>query len=170
MDELEEGKHFIEGVTDSHSSTNQKKTMWTKRGVIRLGFFIKTPMAKEFRDWAEEQNTINNAEVNSVNARDLWENLEVKTKFSDWIVRRLEDSMFVEGQDYILLTIEKNSVGQPAKEYIVTLEMAKHLAMMEKTGKGFEVRQYFIDAEKELHLLYIKYSICYCCVINQWII
>lgn len=28
--------------------------MWTKRGVVRLGFFIKTPMAKEFRDWAED--------------------------------------------------------------------------------------------------------------------
>ena len=50
-DELVEGKHFITTVTDCGSG---KKTMWTKRGVVRLGFFIKTPMAKEFRDWAED--------------------------------------------------------------------------------------------------------------------
>jgi phage antirepressor YoqD-like protein len=52
-DELEEGKHWV--VTDSHTLGGvQKTTMWTKRGVVRLGFFIKTPMAKEFRDWAED--------------------------------------------------------------------------------------------------------------------
>ena len=28
--------------------------MWTKKGVIRLGLLIKTPLAKQFRDWAEE--------------------------------------------------------------------------------------------------------------------
>ena len=45
LDELEEGKHFLM-VTNSHSENgNLKKLMWTKRGVVRLGFFIKTPMA-----------------------------------------------------------------------------------------------------------------------------
>lgn len=59
QDELEEGKHYLT-VTDSHAQNitgNSKArtvTMWTKRGVARLGFFIKTPMAKEFRDWAED--------------------------------------------------------------------------------------------------------------------
>ena len=28
--------------------------MWTKRGIIRLGFFIKSDRARLFRDWAEE--------------------------------------------------------------------------------------------------------------------
>lgn len=51
-DELQEGKHFI-NVTDSDIG-GKPATMWTKRGVVRLGFFIKTPMAKEFRDWAED--------------------------------------------------------------------------------------------------------------------
>lgn len=50
-DELEDGKHY---VTDSRESMGRPSTMWTKRGVARLGFFIKTPMAKEFRDWAED--------------------------------------------------------------------------------------------------------------------
>ena len=54
-DEFEEGKHFI-GVANGNTVGNggSKKTMWTKRGVVRLGFFIKTPMAKAFRDWAED--------------------------------------------------------------------------------------------------------------------
>lgn len=54
-DELVEGKHFIHDVTKRDGvSGGSKTTMWTKRGVARLGFFIKTPMAKEFRDWAED--------------------------------------------------------------------------------------------------------------------
>lgn len=47
-DELQEGKHFI-NVTDSDIG-GKPSTMWTKRGVVRLGFFIKTPMAKDFRE------------------------------------------------------------------------------------------------------------------------
>lgn len=49
-DELIEGKHFVTYTTDG----GRPSAMWTKRGVARLGFFIKTPMAREFRDWAED--------------------------------------------------------------------------------------------------------------------
>ena len=52
-DELLEGKHW--GVTKSHTlGGEQETTIWTKRGVMRLGFFIKSEPAKKFRDWAEE--------------------------------------------------------------------------------------------------------------------
>lgn len=54
-EEFEEGKHFVYDVTKRDAVRGASKTiMWTKRGVARLGFFIKTPMAKEFRDWAED--------------------------------------------------------------------------------------------------------------------
>lgn len=53
-DELIEGKHFIVQQIVAGSLGTREATMWTKRGVVRLGFFIKTPMAKEFRDWAED--------------------------------------------------------------------------------------------------------------------
>lgn len=49
-DELIEGKHFI----IDRSYKNTPKTMWTKRGIVRLGFFIKSEKAKAFRDWAED--------------------------------------------------------------------------------------------------------------------
>ena len=59
IDELEEGKHYLT-VRDSDAqritgnSKTRQVTMWTKRGVVRLGFFIKTSQAKQFRDWAED--------------------------------------------------------------------------------------------------------------------
>lgn len=49
-DELIEGKHFIM----VKNANNVNKAMWTKRGVVRLGFFIKSEQAKAFRDWAED--------------------------------------------------------------------------------------------------------------------
>lgn len=50
--EFIEGKHFVRGVSISHTQPHQ--VFWTKRGVVRLGFFIKSKQAKLFRDWAED--------------------------------------------------------------------------------------------------------------------
>jgi anti-repressor protein len=92
--------------------------------------------------------TINETEVNSVNARELWEKLGVKTKYADWIKRRIEDSLFMENEDYITLSQNRENGGRVI-EYIITLDMAKHIAMMEKTSKAKEVRDYFIEVEKK---------------------
>ncbi len=50
QDDFIEGKHFIFEL----NSKKQKKMLWTKKGVVRLGFFIKSENAKKFRDWAED--------------------------------------------------------------------------------------------------------------------
>jgi hypothetical protein len=60
-DELVEGKHWITvpivesipegGVEVTNTPT---ATLWTRRGVVRLGFFIRSRRAKLFRDWAED--------------------------------------------------------------------------------------------------------------------
>lgn len=56
--ELTEGKHFIKGVdilsNPSGMQVQPHQVFWTKRGIVRLGFFIKSERAKLFRDWAEE--------------------------------------------------------------------------------------------------------------------
>lgn len=53
--ELIEGKHFIKGVGKNNAFGKQAvATYWTKRGIVRLGFFIKSERAKLFRDWAED--------------------------------------------------------------------------------------------------------------------
>lgn len=57
--EMIEGKHFIKGV-DILSTPNLQgivqpnSILFTKRGIVRLGFFIKSQRAKLFRDWAED--------------------------------------------------------------------------------------------------------------------
>lgn len=52
-DELTEGKHWVvENINTLGGS--QQSTLWTKRGVIRLGFFIRSERAKRFRDAAED--------------------------------------------------------------------------------------------------------------------
>lgn len=62
-DELYEGKHFMSGSYFSRDKMSQlnvtannvdKQTFWTKRGLVRLGFFIKSQRAKKFRDWCED--------------------------------------------------------------------------------------------------------------------
>lgn len=54
-DELIEGKHFVKGVSilNTLPNTQPHQVFWTKAGIIRLGFFIKSERAKLFRDWAE---------------------------------------------------------------------------------------------------------------------
>lgn len=56
VNEFEEGKHFVKGVTICYTLPNAQphQVFWTKRGVVRLGFFIKSKNAKLFRDWAED--------------------------------------------------------------------------------------------------------------------
>lgn len=59
-DELLEGKHYFTRVqkmnagSESASCPPIKRVLWTKRGIVRLGFFIKSERAKLFRDWAED--------------------------------------------------------------------------------------------------------------------
>jgi hypothetical protein len=56
-DEFIEGKHFIRGVTICNANSVSGVTNWdcySKNGVVRLGFLLKSPRAKIFRDWAED--------------------------------------------------------------------------------------------------------------------
>ena len=61
-DELIEGTHFLSSVRKTNARSNSisysdnlqsKQVFWTKAGIIRLGFFIKSNKAKQFRNWAE---------------------------------------------------------------------------------------------------------------------
>ena len=54
-DEFIEGKHYVKGVTfcNTLSNVQPNAVYWTKQGVVRLGFTIRSERAKLFRDWAE---------------------------------------------------------------------------------------------------------------------
>ncbi|EMW9888600.1 antA/AntB antirepressor family protein [Salmonella enterica] len=100
--------------------------------------------------------TINNEPTLLCNARDLHEFLEVGKDFSTWIRTRITEYGFVENQDFILLP--KNGEqkigrgGHNRKDYHLALDTAKELAMVERNEQGRQVRRYFIECEKKLHL------------------
>jgi uncharacterized beta-barrel protein YwiB (DUF1934 family) len=58
--ELIAGKHFVMAVRIPHGElpsalkTAHNAVLWTKRGVVRLGFAMRSDRARLFRDWAEE--------------------------------------------------------------------------------------------------------------------
>ena len=52
-EELKEGKHWVKKDVLTIGGM-QRITHWTKKGIVRLGFFIKSENAKKFRDWAED--------------------------------------------------------------------------------------------------------------------
>ena len=86
----------------------------------------------------------------SIDARALHAALEVQTAFNDWISRRINLSGFKNGNDFaVILRNEKNpSGGRPQQDFILSIRMAKHLAMMERTGRGELVRDYFLACEE----------------------
>lgn len=91
---------------------------------------------------------IDGQQVNAVSARDLHGFLEVKTDFKNWISRRIEEYGFIDGRDFGSFLTESGG-GRPSKEYMISLDMAKELAMVERNEKGKQARQYFIECGRE---------------------
>ena len=83
----------------------------------------------------------------TVSARDLHEALEVKTQFKDWFPRMCEYG-FEDGKDFCSFLSESTG-GRPSQDAQITVDMAKEIAMLQRTEKGKEVRKYFIQVEKE---------------------
>lgn len=86
--------------------------------------------------------------VTAVLGRDLHEFLEVKDHYATWFSRVLAYG-FVAGQDFIAESRKTpGSPGRPRTDHIMTLDMAKEVAMIQRTEKGRQARQYFIQIEK----------------------
>lgn len=88
-----------------------------------------------------------------VSARELYMFLEVKSHFKDWISRRIVKYGFVENEDFILVA-QKRATNNPKNpttienEYLLTVDMAKELSMIENNMNGRTARKYFIECEK----------------------
>lgn len=99
-------------------------------------------------------STIANETALLCNARDLHAFLGVKKVFAAWITNRISEYEFIENQDYILLSnLGKQTSGRGGhnrKDYHLTLDTAKELAMVERNEKGRQIRRYFIECEKKL--------------------
>lgn len=89
------------------------------------------------------------AEQPTVSARELHKALNVQSRFSRWFDTNKE--LFIEGEDFnkcTSSTVVNNGAIRQLEDYEITVLMAKHLAMMSRTEKGKQIRDYLIDLEK----------------------
>ena len=87
-----------------------------------------------------------------VSLRELHEKLGIKPQFTKWAIRMFEYG-FEENIDYIpvsqkRLTVQGNETT--FTDYIVTIDMAKEICMIQRSDIGREFRKYFIECEKQL--------------------
>jgi anti-repressor protein len=95
---------------------------------------------------------IGGAPVQSVDARELHQFLDVGKDFSTWVRARISSYGFVEHTDYEVFPGlgENASTGRPTKEYALSIDMAKELCMVERNDKGKAARRYFIECERRM--------------------
>lgn len=99
-----------------------------------------------------------NDEIRVVDFNRLHAALEIKTPPKKWFARLVEKHTFEDGFDYVTVKFDPNTAegrrkiglnnGSMVDTYLVTLDMAKEVCMMQDTDLGKAVRKYFIVAEK----------------------
>ena len=77
-----------------------------------------------------------------VSARELHEKLGIEKHFSQWWAYQTERLGLVEGKDFLTLRLESTG-GRPSTDYIIPLDIAKHLAM--------------ISGGENAHKIYVSY-------------
>lgn len=91
--------------------------------------------------------------VQAVMGRDLHEFLQIGAHYKDWFPRMAAYG-FEEGTDYCLKNERSTPpAGMPTRprlNHIVSLDMAKEIAMIQRSELGQQARRYFIEAEKQL--------------------
>ncbi|MDW8760146.1 phage antirepressor KilAC domain-containing protein [Streptococcus suis] len=103
-------------------------------------------------------NEIINVSVNDnqepvVSGRQLHEALGVNSNYTTWFDRMTEYG-FTENEDYVLLSNFGNQTGRGGHnkvDHIIKLDMAKEIAMIQRSDRGKQVRQYFIQIEKDFN-------------------
>lgn len=81
-----------------------------------------------------------------IDARSLHNWLGCGRTFGAWVRGRIEEYGFEEGVDFI--PVSEKTRGRPRTDYLLTLDTAKELAMVERTEVGRDTRRYFIGMEK----------------------
>ncbi|HEV1934290.1 TPA: phage antirepressor KilAC domain-containing protein [Streptococcus pneumoniae] len=93
--------------------------------------------------------TLNDSHEPVVSGRQLHEALEVKTPYDKWFPRMTEYG-FTENEDFSTF-LSQSTGGRRATDHVIKLDMAKEIAMIQRTERGKQVRQYFIQVEKDFN-------------------
>ncbi|WP_053069906.1 antA/AntB antirepressor family protein [Clostridium novyi] len=85
-----------------------------------------------------------------VSAKELYLGLGLnKAVWSRWYLSNIEkNEFFLENKDWV--GVQHNVEGNKTMDFEITLEFAKHIAMMARTEKSHEYRNYFLDLEKQV--------------------
>lgn len=94
--------------------------------------------------------TLNENHEPVISARQLHTALGVTDRFSRWFERMLAYG-FEENSDYVGCEIFHDLARKKVKDYIIKLDMAKEIAMLQRNEKSKEVRKYFIQVEKDFN-------------------
>jgi phage anti-repressor protein len=78
----------------------------------------------------------------------LHQALKSGRQYANWIKDRIQQCAFIEGLDF-LTNLLKSTGGRRQINYIVTVDVAKELAMLEFNEVGRAIRRYFIEVEKQ---------------------
>jgi phage anti-repressor protein len=100
--------------------------------------------------------------VNAVNARQFYLDLGLdETHWKRWADENiLGNEFFRNNVDFVPLAMRANcTVPKPPADFLISIDFAKHIAMMAKTSKSHEYRNYFIDCEKKVNLLLGELSV-----------
>lgn len=145
----------------NNSNTNKKIGGREMSTEVKLG--ISQTRGYENANLELIKVTTNEQGQKLVSGRELHEVLEIGTKYQDWINRMIEFG-FQEDVDFTVITqpTQKREgsriVTRNLENHILTLEMAKHIAMVQRTEIGMKVRNYFIECEKVAQIPYANLS------------
>jgi anti-repressor protein len=85
----------------------------------------------------------------AVSARELHERLGISKHFTDWFKQQSERLGLTEGEGFITFRGETSEIGgRPSTDYIIPIDIAKHLAMISGGENAYKIREYFIQVEK----------------------
>lgn len=76
--------------------------------------------------------------MNPYDARELWAALGSKQEFANWMKNRIENYGFQENADYCSFDkiVKRETGATTRKEYLLTMDTAKEIAMVENNEKG----------------------------------
>lgn len=83
-----------------------------------------------------------------VSGRELHKFLEVTERYSNWFERMMKYG-FTENVDFVGCKVFNTLANQELQDHAMTLDMAKEISMIQRSEKGKQARQYFIQVEKE---------------------
>jgi len=107
--------------------------------------------------------TFGNQTIPFASAKRLHAFLSIGRDFTSWVKGRIAQYGFVEGDDYLVIDSigtgndrfspergKTSKGGRPWIDYLITIDMGKELAMVERNEKGRQVRRYFIECERQV--------------------